>query len=289
MSSLSTIRKQLRAVENIKQITTSMEMVASARFKKAQEKAKQAGVYIAKLQEILEKIATATTDFRHPLFIQRPLKKSGVVIVASDRGLCGAYNATIFSVADRFLKERTTENVELYLLGKKAVQYYQGRKFKIAHEMIGWSGKITLAQVKAFSDLLVRQFLLKNLDSIFLIYTKFHTLMQREVVVEKFLPLGQPYEKSKIPEKKRALNYIFEPTIEELYEQLLPRYCMTKMETVFNQAYASELTSRIFSMKAAAKNAEEMLEHLSLEHNKIRQTQITRELLETTAFIREQQ
>lgn len=282
MSSLSNIRHHLRAIENIKQITTSMEMVASARFRRAQDRARQAQFYIAKMQEILEKLSSASTDFTHPLFIQRTIKKTGLVVVTSDRGLCGAYNSSILSAAEQFLKDQQTQNVELTLLGRKAIQYYQHKKWNIQTQLAGWCGKITLAQVKELSDHLVKSFLSGNVDTIWLVYTKFHTLMQREVVLEKFLPIGKPKG-----EKRDSLNYIFEPNIDEIYEQILPRYCMTKIETMLNEAHASELIARIFSMKAAAKNAEEMIEHLTLERNKVRQTGITREMLETTSSIRE--
>jgi F-type H+-transporting ATPase subunit gamma len=281
MSSLSNIRNRLHAVGNIKQITTSMEMVASARLRKAQLRAKQTQFYIAKMQELLEKINSAYPDFTHPLFIKRAIKKTGLVVVTSDQGLCGAYNTRVLAAADQLLKDQQPENVALTLLGRKAIHYYQHKKWKIQSQLPGWSGKITLAQVKELSEQLVKSFLSRHLDCIWLVYTKFYTLMHREVVVEKFLPLGQP-----TGEKRGGLSYIFEPNIEEIYEQLLPRYCMTKIESMLNEAYASELVARIFSMKTAAQNAQEMIEHLTLERNKIRQTGITREMLETTSSIK---
>jgi F-type H+-transporting ATPase subunit gamma len=281
MSSLSNIRNRLRSVGNIKQIATSMEMVASARFRKAHDKAKQAQFYIAKMQEILEKISGASPDFIHPLLKERSGKKIGVVVVTSDRGLCGAYNANILSAADKFLKDKEPENVELILLGRKAIQYYHQKKWTIRSEHCG-GGKIQLQQIKELSDQLVKSFFPGRLDSIWLIYTKFYNLMQREVILEKFLPIGKLKGTN-----SAGLSYLFEPNIEELYEQILPRYCMTKIETMLYEAHASELAARIFSMKAAAKNAEEMIEQLTLERNKVRQAGITRELLETTSFITE--
>jgi F-type H+-transporting ATPase subunit gamma len=277
MSSLSNIRNRLRSVRNIKQIATSMEMVASARFRKAHDKAKQAQFYIAKMQEILEKIPSP--DAIHPLLKERSVKKIGVVIATSDRGLCGAYNVNILSVADKFLKDKQPENVELILLGKKAAQYYHNKKWTIRSQLNG-GGKIQLKQIKELSDQLVKSFYPGDLDSIWLIYTKFYNLMHREVILEKFLPIGKLKEKS-----GAGLSYLFEPNIEELYEQILPRYCMTKIETMLHEAHASELAARIFAMKAAAKNADEMIGQQTLECNKVRQAGITREMLETTSSI----
>jgi F-type H+-transporting ATPase subunit gamma len=260
-----------------------MEMVASARFRKAQAKARQAQRYIGKMGEIVDHLSHASTEFDHPLFAARAVKKIGLVVVSSDRGLCGSYNTTVFSHADQFLKGRDATSVELILVGRKAIQYYHHNQWTISSRFPGWSGKITLAQIKEMSNQFVKRFLSGELDEIYLVYTRFYTLMERKVVLEKFLPLGKPKEEK----RGFVLNYLFEPNIEEIYMQLLPRFCMTKIETMLNEAHASELVARIFSMKAAAKNATEMIDHLTLERNKVRQTGITREMLETISSIRE--
>src|ERR1700722_8310732 len=240
MSSLSNIRNQLRASENIKQIATSMEMVASARFRKAQTKAKQAKVYIERMRAILEHLSTASTDTRHPLLMQKKIKgsceKCGVVIATSDKGLCGSFNANILAAADKFLSKLLPENVELILIGRKAIQYYHRKKWTIRTHVSDWSGKIKLPQVKDLSEQLVKGFLSDDLDGIWLIYTKFYTLMHREIEIEKFLPI----EKSVLTPNDHAMNYLVEPDIEEVYNQILPRFCMTKIETMLNETHASE-------------------------------------------------
>ncbi len=315
MVALNNIRSRLKAVDNIKKITTSMEMVASARLRKAQDRARKAQFYVAKLRGILERLEESSLDYKHPLFEKRvgkkivtihepaeslrkdqfakmgvdshhkeainqkdrvpeQLLKIGVVIAASDRGLCGAYNTRVFAAADAFLKP----GMELILVGRKAVQYYQRQQWKIRRQWTGWSGKTNFLQVKEFTDHLLQNFLQEELDEIWLVYTQFHNLMRREVVVEKFLPIGKP-DAHKNP---KPVNYILEPDLDEIYEQILTRYCATQIETMLDQAHASELAARIFAMKAASKNAEEMHENLTLERNKVRQSNITRELLEIT-------
>jgi F-type H+-transporting ATPase subunit gamma len=281
MSTLSQIRKQLQSVKNIRQIASSMEMVASARLRKAQIKARQAQFYILKTRQILERLQHASTDYKHPLFEQRKVKKTGLVIIASDKGLCGAYNTRIFFEADRFLKKYAHENVELLLFGKKAVHYFRKKHFTIIQKQEGWSGKITLEEIRTFSDTLCDLFLQKQLDAIWFIYTKFHNLMSREVACEQFLPAGRAQN----DEKKDAANFIFEPNLEEIYHFLLARYCLTKVESMLNQSYASELAARIFAMQAASNNAGEMMDRLTLERNKFRQAGITREILETTSSL----
>lgn len=315
MVALNNIRSRLKAVDNIKKITSSMEMVASARLRKAQDRARKAQFYVAKLRGILERLEDSSTDYKHPLFEKRvgkkivtihepaeslrkaqfakvgidshhreainqkdaipeQLLKIGVVIVASDRGLCGAYNTRVFDAADAFLKP----GMELILVGRKAVQYYQRQQWKIRRQWNGWSGKASFLQVREFTDQLLQDFLKKQLDEVWLVYTQFHNLMRRQVVVEKFLPIGKPAAQK----NSKSLNYIFEPDLDEIYEQIIVRYCATQIETMLDQAHASELAARIFAMKAASKNAEEMHDSLTLERNKVRQSNITRELLEIT-------
>jgi len=279
--SLREIRHRLRAVGNIQQITTAMEMVASARLRKAQTKAEQARPYIRQIRQILEKVSSATGNFSHPFFQHREVTKTAVVIVAGDRGLCGPYNSNVFNAADRFLSPYTHDQVELILIGQKAIDYYRLKKWPIGETIAHWGGKISFAEIKDFASTLIHRFSIHELDEIWLVYTQFQNLLHREVRVEKFLNIERPKETNE--NTAYALDYIYDPNIEEIYAQILPRYCMAKMETVLDEAYASELAARIFSMKAASKNAEEMIEDLTLLHNKTRQANITKEMLEITS------
>lgn len=278
MVALSNLRSRLKAVENIKKITTSMEMVASARLRKAQIKAKKAQYYVARTQEILDRLQKSSSDYQHPLMEKKKvIRKIAVVVVSSDRGLCGSYNTRIYSESDRFLHNHSHEEAELILLGRKAIRYYRKKKWAIRIEQAGWSGKMTFPKVKALSDELIQLFLSGEFDAIWIVYTQFHHLMDRRTVCEPFLPIGL----HQAEEKKPALNYIIEPDLEQVYLHLLSRYCMNKIETILDQSYASELAARIFAMKSAANNAAEMETSLTLERNKVRQAQITSEILET--------
>ncbi len=262
MVALNQIRDRLSAVGNIQKITTSMEMVASARLRKAQEKAKKAQYYVKRLREILERLEANTTDFKHPLFQRRAGRKKGFLIVTSDRGLCGAYNNKVIAAAERHLDTDS----ELIILGKKGIQAFQNRAWKM-HE-----------KSPDLTQQLLQLFLERSWDEVWLVYTQFHHLMSRNVVVERFLPIA-PIE----GQEAAAVNFLFEPDLNTLYEEILPRYCASQIETVLDQSYAAELAARIFAMKAASQNAEEMVETLVLERNKVRQSNITRELLEMTA------
>lgn len=274
METLKEIRKRLHAVENIKQITKTMEMVAGARLRRAQAKAEQSRPYAEKIKMVLEHVAQS--GFTHPLFEVREVKKIGLVIVAADRGLCGAYNSHIFQKAEQFLHKHANEEVELFLIGRKAVDHYHNKKWKIKTKIPRWGGKITVQESNSFAHEVMESFLNDELDEVWLVYTQFISVFQRQVMVEKFLNV----QRQEVEKTQYVQDYIFEPDPAEILYDLLPRYGEVKIHSILAEAYASELAARVVSMKAATKNAEEMIENLTLVRNKIRQSGITKEMLE---------
>lgn len=277
MTSIRDIRRQLRSIENIKKITDAMERVAAARLRRAQAQVENATPYVTKLKEMLADLASG--ELESPLFEQRDVKKTGVVIIAADKGLSGPYNTNVLSAADKFLKKYSKENVELLLFGKKAVEHYRRRPWDIRFELSDWGGKITLHDIQTFSSQAVSWFLDGTYDEVWLIYTHYISIMKREVMVEKFLNIGKPQTEK----KKTNINFIFEPGPTEILDELLPRYCMTLVQMALYEAYASELAARIVAMQMASRNSEEMIHHLTLVRNKLRQGNITREMIEITS------
>ena len=275
MTTLRELRTRLRSVGNIKQITKTMEMVAAARLRKAQERAESLRPYASKITQILESLAS--TDIVHPFFIQREVKKSALVVIGADRGLCGSYNTHLLMAADRFLQKYTHENMELILFGRKAIEHFQKKGWKIRDKFTGWGGKLSYADIKIFAEKLIQAFMNHELDEIWLIYTHYITVMQRKVSVEKFLNVSKPAK------KRVGIDYMFEPDPAEIYAELMPRYCITKIQAALYEANASELAARVVSMREATKNAEEMINSLTLMRNKVRQAGITKEMLEITA------
>lgn len=277
MSTLRDIRNRLRSAENIKKITDAMERVAAARLRRAQAKAEQSRSYTSSLKEVLENLAAAESS--HPLFEQRQVKKIGLVVITADRGLSGSYNTNLLSAADKFLKNYRADQIELIVLGRKAIDYYRRKNWQVRYQLAEWGGKITFHDIKVFSNQLVNWFLAGEFDEIWLIYTHYINIMNNKILVEKFLNIGKP-----TTEKPTAyLDYIFEPSLEEILAELLPRYCVTRIQSALNEAYASELASRIMAMRAASKNSEEMIDTLTLMRNKMRQRDITREMIEISS------
>ncbi|MGK5595622.1 MAG: ATP synthase F1 subunit gamma [Parachlamydiaceae bacterium] len=283
MSNLRDIRQRLRSVENIKKITDTMERVAAARLKYAQIQAEQSRPYITKLKNILEQVSA--TGVSHPLFEPRKqVKKTGLVIFSSEKGLSGSYNAHIFSAADRFLKKYEKEQIELILLGRKAIDYYRRKDWVIREERTHLVEHRDLQKIKHFSDHLVHWFCSGALDEIWLVYSHYISVMKRKIVVEKFLNIGPNHiQEVDTAMQQEAFHYLFEPSPLKILSAILPRYCFTRIETALYEAYASELAARIIAMQTASKNSKDMINQLTLIKNKTRQQNITREMIEISS------
>lgn len=276
MSTLMHLNQRLRSTENIRQITKSMEMIASVRFRKAHAQAKSSSYYCEKLEEILDSTSLHLQEASSPFFVHSKPTRCAVVLVSSDRGLCGGYNSALFHHAEHFLASRKELDPILHLIGKKALLYFAKKKWAMGLKL---QEKNNFNYINPLLAELVRSFLSATVQHIFLIYTTCRSLMSREVVVEQLLPINGT-------EKKKE-HLLFEPDAGSFAEKIAHRYLKTKLETMAYMAKSAELAARIFAMKAASQNAEEMIDHLMLERNKIRQALITREIIETARPIEE--
>lgn len=276
MPTIRDIKRRIRSVENTEKTTKAMEMVAAAKLKKSELKVYQARPYAAKMQEILESLSQASLDFTSSYFQKRPVKKTLLVLITSDRGLCGAHNTYLVRKAFEFLKNYTPENLVLLLIGKKGFNFFRRRNYEIFSQYLDLAGNFNLQKAREITGQITTLFLSGQVDEVYLLYTRFKSIMSHPVVLEKFLNI----EKENKSEKKLALDYIFEPDPQIIFEELLPRYCLTKIQMALLDAFTSEHAARMLAMSNATKNAEEMIEHLTLVRNKVRQASITKEMLE---------
>lgn len=278
MATLRDIRRKILSVGNIRKITQAMELVAASRLRKAQTKMESSYPYAQKLKETLDLLIHASDELHHPLVTSRKIKKTGLVVIAGDRGLCGGYNQSVFTAAEKFLRNYEPSQVELIPVGRKTLDHFETKKWKIMARLGEWGGKLTYHQVEEFTKNLISFYLNGELDEIWLLYTHFINMSAREVRIEKLLNV----DVSK-PTIQKTDNYIFEPDASAILAELLPHYCIAKMQSTLNDAYVAELAARISSMRVATKNAEELIERLTLIRNKVRQAGITRELIEITS------
>jgi F-type H+-transporting ATPase subunit gamma len=268
------IRRRIRVVKNIQQITNAMKMVAAARLRRAQERAEAARPYADKMYSMLESLSAAAEQVEHPLLEVRPEERIAVVVIGAERGLAGSYNTNIIRATVELLRGRDPETVKLLLLGRKAVAFFRRREFPIVMESDLPASNIQFADVRAAAMKIREMFAAREVDAVYLAYAKFINAAVQRPTVLKVLPIQPP----KVEEEIAPAEYIFEPDAAHLFGRLLPRYVDTQVFRAAVEAVASEHGARMTAMTAATKNAGEMIDILTLSYNKARQATITREL-----------
>ena len=281
MPTLRDVKKRIKTVESTKRITKAMEMVAAAKLRRAQQRVEQARPYSEKLDLMLSHLATASSeDISHPYFEEREIKKKTLVVINSDRGLCGSYNGNVIRLASQWLEENKQYEIDIVTVGKKCNDFYKRRDWEIIGNFSDWGGMLDYDKARSISKLLTQKFLNGQTDEITLLFTQFISTVKYRLSTQRYLPIARP----EIDEEAGFnMGYIFEPDPESIYDSILPNYATSKMIMAIAEALASEHGSRMMAMSNATTNAEEMVDSLTLEYNKARQAQITKELLEVVS------
>ena len=275
MATLKQIRRRIRSVKSTQQITRAMEMVAAAKLKRATDRALASRPYALKAAEILRSLAGAAANLSHPLFDERPVHTKLRVVIASDKGLCGSYNMTVFRRMENEYPRSAREGLKLYPVGRRADAYFSKRPWEIVARLPELGDQTNPTKARRLAAELVQLYVDKQVDQISLVFTRYISVISRRVVEEQLLPI--------VPEKTddaKVENYIFEPSPEAIFESLLPRYIENRILQAMSESIASEHAARMVSMGGASKNAKEVIERLTLEGNKLRQAAITREISE---------
>lgn len=293
MPSLKAIRKRITSVQSTQKITRAMKMVAGARLNRAQQRITELRQYAVKTQEVLAAItegpnqAEGAADVEgaveapaHPLLEQRPEKRVLMVVLTSDRGLCGAFNANINKRAEREWKTRTAEgqDVQLVIVGRKGRDYMTRRSAPIREYLPGVWDNLNLESARRVGSAILAPFNKKEVDALYLVYNEFKSAMSQQVVVERLLPVVQ--REGAVGYETKMADFIFEPDRTALLEQLVPMYVDISILRALYESQASEFGARMTAMDAATKNAKEMIGSLTLQYNKARQAAITKELME---------
>jgi F-type H+-transporting ATPase subunit gamma len=277
MPTLRQVQKRIGSVISTRQITKAMEMVAAAKLRRAQMTIMQVRPFSDKLDQILISLSSAAGgELVHPFFEKREVKKQTLVLVTSDRGMCGSFNSNLIRRAESWLADKNPENTELLLIGKKGKDYYKKRDWPIVGFYGDWLGNLDHGKAKEIVDFLTNRFLNGETDEIKIIYTQFITTVRYRITESSYLPVERPESVG----GESHLDYIFEPDPEAIFTDLMPRYALTKMVTALADSFASEHGTRMIAMGAATKNAGEMIDALTLQYNKARQAAITKDLLD---------
>jgi len=266
------IRRRIRSVRNMQQITKAMKMVSAAKLRKAQLKLNAARPYANQLQGVLERLAQVQMDEVHPLLKKRPVQKVVYVLITSDRGLCGGYNANLIRKTSGLIAE-TKQEVKLVTVGRKGRDFFRRGKIESLGEYTGLGDNPSYNQAKEIAQAVVRLYVNGEADEVYIMYTEFVTAMTQRPAQIKLLPIDKP-------EGKQSKQYIFEPSPEEILSNLLPKYVETQIFRTILEGKASEQGARMTAMSSATDNAKDMIERLSLAMNRARQAAITTEISE---------
>lgn len=275
------IKRQIKSVQNTKQITKAMEMVAAAKLRRAQEKADAARPYAEKLREVVESIATGQNDVQHPMLQSRPVKKSAYLVITSDAGLTGGYNANILRQVTTTLAERhqSRDEYELFVIGRKGRDFFTRRGQVLQDVVTDLSDSPVFADIKAIAHKAVHGFELSQYDELYVCYNRFVNALTQIPTVERLLPMATP----EATQSAERIDYEYEPSAAGVLEVLLPRYAETLIYGALLEGKASELGAKMTAMGSATKNATKMINELSLTYNRARQAAITQEITEIVA------
>jgi F-type H+-transporting ATPase subunit gamma len=292
MPSLLDIRRRVRAVKSTQQITKAMKMVAASRLRRAQERIQHARPFALEMLRVLNSLATRVDPSAHPLLDERKTPKAGgkslLFVITADRGLCGSFNTNAIKAASTFIVEDPSRQVSLGLVGRRGRDYFGRRGFEIQYEQVNLFAALQFAHAKSIADAAVEAFTSGQVDSVYLVYNEFKSVISQRVVVERLLPIARL---EVAPEKSQhgvyaggtTIDYLYEPNPQELFNALIPRHVEIQTWRGLLESNAAFYAAQMTAMDAATRNSAEMIEQLTLYMNKVRQAAITREIIEVVS------
>lgn len=283
MAKARAIIKRLKAVRNVRKITRTMELISTARFKKAMDRATEAAAYTRKISEIVADLSKADLDFSHPLLQSHGEGKNGILLVlTSNRGLCGGYNGSVLRIAQKRLRKGRDagENLSLEVSGKRGINFLKFQKEQIDESYLNFEDRPAFEEVEVLANRFIDLYVQNKIDRVDVIYTKFESASRQTAVLETLLPLGNLTSEEDDSQEDSRLDYEFLPSAQEILEEIVPAAFKASLFKCFLDAAVSEQISRMVAMKGATENAGDMIDTLSSQYNRARQTQITSELSE---------
>ena len=278
MPSLKDIRKRIGSVKNTQQITKAMKMVAAARLRKAQESIETMRPYAFRLKDIISQLAARADVTDHPLLAQRAPERVRILVMTSDRGLCGGFNANINRTTERYVaaNEAGHTDVVLDVIGRKGNDYFKRRDIPMGRYFDEVLTNVNLETASDIAEKAISDFLEGELDAVYVVYNEFKSAIAQEVVVEQLLPVV-PAETT---DEAQLGEFIYEPSKEAVLDAVIPRDITVQIYRMLLESVASEMGARMSAMDSATKNAGELIDDLTLQYNRARQANITKELME---------
>jgi len=295
MPSLIDLRRRIRAVKNTQQITKAMKMVAASKLRRAQARIMNARPYAVQMQRVLGSVASRVDPSIHPLLTVREPgaeSKTLVIIITGDKGLAGSFNTNVIKAAGAFVLE-SRQSCTLGLVGRKGRDFFGRRGFTVLFEQIGIFQTLRFEDAKTIAQMAIDAFLSEKVDRVMLVYNEFRSVMTQRVVVDQLLPIARVEVDAAagtsvapiVPggDPRAQIDYLYEPSPQEIFNQLLPRYVEVQVYRALLESNAAFFAAQMTAMDTATKNSAEMIENLTLYMNKVRQAAITREIIEVVS------
>jgi F-type H+-transporting ATPase subunit gamma len=282
MPSLIDIRRRVRAVKSTQQITKAMKMVSSSKLRRAQERILRSRPYAQEMLRVFNSLATRTEAARHVLLQEQPGQRPLLIVITADRGLAGSFNANVIKGAAEFItghRGDANHQVALALVGRKGRDFFLRRGFDVRYEEVGLFQNVKWSHAQAIASTAIKEFLAPEIGAVYLVYNQFKSIMSQQVVLERLLPIAKLEQEP----SAATIDYLFEPSPEQLLDTLLPFHVAVQVNRALLESSAAEHAARMTAMDSATRNAREMVDRLTLYMNKVRQAAITREIIEIVA------
>lgn len=293
MANLRVLVKRRKAVRNIRKITKTMELIATARFKKALDRAMEAEAYTRKIAELAADLSKNAGDVSHPLLVTRPVKKTLLLVITANRGLCGGYNGSVIRTALPITRQYAAASTpfDLEISGRRGIAFFKFQGLPRTKEYVTFEDKPSFAEVDAVASRYIDLYTSGQIDEVKVVYTKFITAARQQAVTETLLPLSSVSVETRKPSAEATtaagasakVNYEFIPDAAEILEELVPAALKVRLFKMFLDAAVSEQIARRVAMKAATENAGDLIKDITRVYNRTRQANITKEISELIA------
>ncbi|HEX7500526.1 MAG TPA: ATP synthase F1 subunit gamma [Polyangia bacterium] len=280
MPSLKAVRLRIASVKSTQKITSAMKMVAAAKLRRSQDAIVAARPYARTMADITAEVAARAGAEDHPLLRKRDARRIALVVMTSDRGLCGGFNTNLCRLAQRHAEEKSKvseiDECRYEVVGRKGRDYFRRRKLNMTRDLPGATGETAVARAKEVAAAVTEEFLNGTVDGVWLVYNQFKSVMSQRPVVEALLPVAA----AQVAADAGSSEFLYEPGKGQILDYILPMYLETQINRALLESVASEFGARMTAMENATKSATEMIDRLTLQYNRARQASITKELME---------
>ena len=282
MATLRDIQNRIKAVQSTQKITKAMKMVSASKLRKVQTRMLDLRPYANKMNDVLQSLANGADRESHPLLALRPRKTVEVVVVTSDRGLCGAFNTNILNAAQKCIDDYKNDGFEVKIssVGKKSADYFKRRRVELLNKWTGMSGSVTFTNASEIADKIKENYTNEEADEVVVVYNAFKSMAAQTVTVSKLLPLAAIEDEQETASAEGPADFIYEPSMDAIFERLLPRNVDVQIYRALLESSAAEEAARMSAMENATQSCSDMVSSLTLQFNKARQASITGELMD---------